>query len=201
MVAILHGLGFAVLAAFDWIERSEFSSTVRLSFACANQQIPITALLYIIRVLELAIPIAVRRLEFSRMSNIASVGVTHNSRLIQSLSLLALGMALSTLSTLNFSLSFFVGLLCAPLTFIRPLGSLARRRIWAALLTICLLQLISPVNWIYLIARMEFGKSAVEVVQFFRFAWKVWGTWTPFVWWCIWWPAWTAGMIVLLSAV
>ena len=165
------------------------------------KQIPLVIFLNTIRILEIAIPFMLTRLN-SKPSNDPSVTIEleRNSQLIQSLSLLALGMALSTLSTLNFSLGFFVGLLCAPLAFIRPLGPPEGRRLWMCILAVCLLQLISPLNWFYLIARLEFGTPAVELVRFFRFAWKVWGTWTPFVWWCVWWPAWTAGVIVLFSS-
>ena len=63
------------------------------------------------------------------------------------------------------------------------------------------MQLISPLNWFYLIGRLEFAKSAIELARFYRFAWKVWGAWTPFVWWCIWWPAWVAGLVVLMAPV
>src|ERR1700760_1121148 len=43
--------------------------------------------------------------------------------LIKSFSLLLLGLFLSSLATLNFSLAFLVGLLAAPLTYIHPLPS------------------------------------------------------------------------------
>src|SRR6185369_6907034 len=44
-------------------------------------------------------------------------------QLTKSFSLLLLGMFLSSLATLNFSLAFLVGLLAAPLTYLQPLPS------------------------------------------------------------------------------
>ncbi|KAJ4862248.1 gaa1-like, GPI transamidase component domain-containing protein [Trichoderma breve] len=46
-------------------------------------------------------------------------------QLTKSFSLLILGVSLATLSTLNFSLAFLVGLLASPLTFIQPTKNLA----------------------------------------------------------------------------
>src|SRR6187402_199062 len=46
---------------------------------------------------------------------------TQQYQLIKAFSLLLLGMFLSSLATLNFSLAFLVGLISAPLTYIQPL--------------------------------------------------------------------------------
>lgn len=110
-------------------------------------------------------------------------------------------MALSTLSTLNFSLGIFVGVLSSPLAFVKPLGDTSKSRSLKIIGAIVVMQLISPLNWFYLIGRLEFAKSAIDLARFYRFAWKVWGAWTPFVWWCIWWPAWVAGLVVLMAPV
>src|SRR3954447_20437715 len=45
---------------------------------------------------------------------------TQQYQLIKSFSLLLLGMFLSSLATLNFSLALIIGLLASPLTFMRP---------------------------------------------------------------------------------
>ena len=149
--------------------------------------------------MEIAVPLILRRSQLSRISNSRTPSFT-DSRLIKSFSLLALGMFLSTLSTLNFSLGFFVGVLCSPLAFLRPLKRTSHpRTIAIALLTIIVMELISPLNWFYFVARLEFGQSVTELARVYRFAWKIWGAWTPLVWWCIWWPAWVAGLTVLAA--
>src|ERR1700712_329807 len=58
--------------------------------------------------------------------------------LIKAFSLLFLGMFLSTLATLNFSLAFLIGLFSAPLTYVQPLP---RSPIVATMLAISLTML------------------------------------------------------------
>ena len=125
--------------------------------------------------------------------------VSIDGHLIKSFSLLALGICLSTLSTLNFSLGFFVGVLCSPLAFVQPVSVSSRSGIWVVVAAIIAMQLVSPLNWFYLFSRLEFGQKASELARMYLFAWKVWGVWTPLVWWCIWWPAWVAGLVVLVA--
>lgn len=155
---------------------------------------------HLLRGLEIAIPFIVRQTQLSRRSiSNTDLNISMEWKLIKSFSLLALGIWLSTLSTLNFSLGFFVGLLCAPLAFLLPSERLANRHIWPVLVAIALMQLISPLNWFYLISRLEFGVGVSELATLYRFGWKIWGSWTPLVWWCIWWPAWLAGLVVVAS--
>lgn len=160
----------------------------------------INSFCFFIRLLEVATPFIFRRAQLSRL---ASSGPPYrestDSRLIKSFSLLALGMWLSTLSSLNFSLGFFVGALCSPLAFLKPIMSPTKHQIWIIISAVLVMQLISPLNWFYLIARLEFGESVSKLARLYRFAWKVWGAWTPLVWWCIWWPAYLAGLVVLAS--
>ena len=117
--------------------------------------------------------------------------------MIQIFSLLALGISLSTLSTLNFSLGFFVGVLCAPLAFLAPLPKRKRYHGLILVFSFAVMQIFSPLNWFYLISHLQFRTHVSDVAQLYRFAWKIWGTWTPFVWWCIWWPAWVTGLVYL----
>jgi GPI-anchor transamidase subunit GAA1 len=155
---------------------------------------------YLIRALEISIPYILRRAQISRLIHHDRIlEAKHNSALIKSFSLLALGIWLSTLSTLNFSLGFFVGVLCFPLTFFRPIDGIGRGRVVITVLAILVMQLISPLNWFYIIAKVEFGQSAAVLARMYRFAWVVWGTWTPLVWWCVWWPAWVTALVVLVS--
>ncbi|KAA8629245.1 hypothetical protein SMACR_03516 [Sordaria macrospora] len=56
----------------------------------------------------------------SILHNSTTSTTTQQYHLIRSFSLLLLGMFLSSLATLNFSLAFLVGVFSAPLTFVRP---------------------------------------------------------------------------------
>ena len=113
------------------------------------------------------------------------------SQLIQSFSLLLLGMFVSALATLNFSLSFLIGLLSSPLSFIRPTADTTTTTT-KALLKILLLHLLSPSTVLY-----AFGLSVKHVLLRASFAWNVHAVWTPVVVWCVWWPAWFVGVMLL----
>lgn len=127
------------------------------------------------------------------------------TQLIQSFSLLLLGMFLSALATLNFSLSFLIGLLSSPLSFIRPrfpknttMTSTSHGKkkpnstTKTLLLTTLFLHLLSPATVLY-----AFGPSLKHVLLKAGFAWNVHAVWTPVVVWCVWWPAWWVGVMLL----
>lgn len=122
--------------------------------------------------------------------------------LIKSFSLLLLGLSLSALATLNFSLSFMVGLLCAPLTFVTrvPRSASAPLRYTITVVGLALLNLLSPVS-ILLGACWYFGVSVEHVLTRAAFGWNVWGMWTQVVVWCVWWPAWLIGCVSLSASV
>ena len=111
-------------------------------------------------------------------------------------------MFLATLATLNFSLSLFVGLLSMPLSFIgNPFSSSvdaegvfpsdARKYI-----TTIVLQVLSPsvVVWA---ACYIWGVDLGETLEEAAFGWKVNGLWTQVVVWCVWWPAWIVGGVLV----
>ncbi|PYI11572.1 rhomboid protein 2 [Aspergillus sclerotiicarbonarius CBS 121057] len=115
--------------------------------------------------------------------------------LIKSFSLLILGLFLSTLATLNFSLSFMIGLLCAPLSFvnrINPHTNSCLLRYILATLGLALLNVLSP-SVVLLAACKYFGVDVETVLTQAAFGWDVWGVWTQVVVWCVWWPAWVSG--------
>ncbi|KAL4892665.1 Gaa1-like protein [Aspergillus ambiguus] len=123
---------------------------------------------------------------------------TQQYLLIKSFSLLLLGLFLSTLATLNFSLSFMIGLLCAPLTFVSRLGpqTAAPLRYGISLLGLALLNLLSPP--VVLVGLCSYlGVSVEAVLTQAAFGWNVWGMWTQVVVWCVWWPAWVSGCALL----
>jgi glycosylphosphatidylinositol transamidase len=116
-------------------------------------------------------------------------------QLTKSFSLLILGVSLATLSTLNFSLAFLVGLLASPLTFIQPTNSLATRWFLAVLLILTSPPVvISSTAW-------TSGVTMTEVLKAASLGWNVWGMYTPIVIWCMWWPAWLIGATNTLSPV
>ncbi|KAK0724811.1 GPI transamidase component GAA1 [Lasiosphaeris hirsuta] len=115
-------------------------------------------------------------------------------QLIKSFSLLLLGMFLSSLATLNFSLAFLVGLLTSPLTFMRPWPQSPAMR------TACtvLLNAVSPTA-VLVAAAFAWHLDINTVLREAAFAWDVCGMYTPVVVWCVWWPAWLAGSVTVLG--
>ncbi|KAF2679160.1 Glycosylphosphatidylinositol:protein transamidase, GAA1 component [Lentithecium fluviatile CBS 122367] len=111
--------------------------------------------------------------------------------LIQSFSLLLLGMFLSALATLNFSLSFMVGVLCAPLSFVRERKGMVASGVWYAVLV-----LLNPVM-VCQVACWVAGVGVEEVLLKASEGWAVWGLWTQVVVWGVWFPAWFAGSVVV----
>ncbi|TVY20009.1 GPI transamidase component GAA1 [Lachnellula arida] len=112
--------------------------------------------------------------------------------LIKSFSLLILGLFLSSLATLNFSLAFLVGLFSAPLTYMQPLPN---RPIIAGILAL-LLTALAPTTVLFAGAQY-WGLGIGEVLKEAAFGWDVWGMNTQVVVWCVWWPAWLTGMVSL----
>ncbi len=125
--------------------------------------------------------------------------------LLKSFSLLLLGMFLSSLATLNFSLAFLVGLVSTPLSFARPWpDNAAVRYAYTALLHIA-----SPTAAVLAGAAAyasSYGSNGTGLLDTLRhvlseaaFGWDVWGLYIPLVVWCVWWPAWLVGSIVVLG--
>ncbi|KAL2373005.1 hypothetical protein RJ035_001828 [Blastomyces gilchristii] len=150
--------------------------------------------------------------------------------LIKSFSLLLLGLFLSALATLNFSLSLMIGLLCTPLSYIahipkQPTQNIAtaasqsastdkaRKRetqpasgptsvttILLAASGLIFMNLLSPTA--VLLAVCHYWQIPVTtLLTEAAFGWDVWGVWTQVVVWCIWWPAWQCGCLLLASSL
>ncbi|KAK6838277.1 hypothetical protein RU639_000596 [Aspergillus parasiticus] len=118
--------------------------------------------------------------------------------LMKSFSLLLLGLFLSTLATLNFSLSFMIGLLCTPLSFVNRISpsTSAPIRYALAFIGLVLLNLLSP-PVVLLGGCWYTGVSVETILTQAAFGWDVWGMWTQVVVWCVWWPAWMIGCALL----
>ncbi|KLU92571.1 GPI transamidase component GAA1 [Magnaporthiopsis poae ATCC 64411] len=118
-------------------------------------------------------------------------------QLIHSFSLLLLGMFVACLATLNFSLAFWIGLLCSPLPFFRPSAGAASSSPLGYYLNGLPLQTLVSVPVVVLACCYIWGLDLGDVLRDAAFAWNVWGTYTPLVVWCVWWPAWLASSVVL----
>lgn len=101
-------------------------------------------------------------------------------------------MYLSSLATLNFSLSILIGILSSPLSYIRPLG---HRPIIAAILVV-LLGVLAPSTVLFAGAKY-WGLDVGDVLVEAAFGWDVGGMTTQVVVWCVWWPAWVVGGMLL----
>jgi glycosylphosphatidylinositol transamidase len=116
---------------------------------------------------------------------------SQETTLIQCFSLLLLGMFLAALATLNFSLSFLIGILSSPLSFVRG----TKNKILSSIQTVLILAL-NPVVVIRA-ATFYWGKDIVGILVQAAEGWHVWGLWTQVVFWLVWWPAWFAGAVVV----
>ncbi|MCJ1308613.1 Glycosyl phosphatidyl inositol protein transamidase complex subunit [Agyrium rufum] len=137
--------------------------------------------------------------------------------LIKCFSLLLHGMCLATLATLNFSLSFLIGLVSCPLAFIglppsmdessiemkatkggvSPTSLPAKRKgSWLGYMgdvfVFVILQAVAPTA-VFLAVCSAAGVKVEMVLTEAAFGWHVWGLWTQVVVWCVWWPAWLIG--------
>jgi len=114
--------------------------------------------------------------------------------LMKAFSLLFLGMFLSSLATLNFSLALMVGLLAAPLTYAYPIPG---KPILAAIVGTLVNFLAPPA---ILFAGSYYWDIRIgELLKEAAFGWNVWGMNTQVVVWCVWWPAWLLGAMLVLG--
>jgi glycosylphosphatidylinositol transamidase len=111
--------------------------------------------------------------------------------LVQCFSLLVLGLFLAALSTLNFSLSFLIGVLASPLAFVRRSDKMG----WTVLQS-AMLALLNPV----LVAQWGCSLVGADLATVLREAavgWAVYGLRTQVVVWLVWFPAWVVGSTIV----
>ena len=116
--------------------------------------------------------------------------------LIQCSSLLLLGMFLSALATLNFSLSFIVGLVNIPLSFFRPRDGSLKTSVCNSFI----LGLLSPNIILYAIG-FGYRRSVANMLLNAAVEWHIAGAWTQAVVWLVWWPAWFTTAVVVASPI
>jgi glycosylphosphatidylinositol transamidase len=117
---------------------------------------------------------------------------TQQYQLIKAFSLLTLGMFLSSLATLNFSLAFLIGVFAAPLTYVQPLSG---RPLISNLLGL-LTSVFAPSS-VVLAGAFWWGFDIGEFLEEAAFGWDILRMHTPVVIWCVWWPAWLVGAILV----
>ncbi|KAJ5868834.1 Rhomboid protein 2 [Penicillium rubens] len=174
LVVGLHLLGLVPLWVFNNIFHQYFTTTT-----------------YIFVVVDIILPLFLAAI-LSNGLGLSNPIIPQQYHLIKSFSLLLLGLSLSTLATLNFSLSFMIGLLCAPLSFVARLQGSAPFRLATSSLGLVLLNLVSPPT-VLLGVCWYMGISVETVLTQAAFGWDIWGMWTQVVVWCVWWPAWLIG--------
>ncbi|KAF2758260.1 Glycosylphosphatidylinositol:protein transamidase, GAA1 component [Pseudovirgaria hyperparasitica] len=113
--------------------------------------------------------------------------------LIQCFSLLLLGMFLSALATLNFSLSFIIGVLAVPLSFVRRIPN---STVLPCLMTV-ILTAVSPMM-VATLATQHWHYDVVDLLLQAAQGWHIWGMWTQVVVWLVWFPAWFAGASIVV---
>lgn len=128
--------------------------------------------------------------------------------ILKSLSLLVLGLQLTVLATLNFSLSMFLGLLCTPLAFAgfykdsptRAKASLFAVLIFNPFLVTNVAIIVSKLAGLY-DDNMTMANVLRQWLKAVSFGWQVWGAWGLLAGvFCIWIPAWTVATIGALSS-
>ncbi|KAJ6016072.1 hypothetical protein N7540_010663 [Penicillium herquei] len=183
LVSGLHLLGLVPLWLFNTLPHQFF-----------------TLATYAFVAVDIVLPLLLAAL-LANGSGLTSPLVPQQYLLIKSFALLLLGLALSTLATLNFSLSFMIGLLCAPLSFVnRSHCPSASKRRSCASLGLVLLNLLSPPTVLMGVCWYT-GVSVETVLTQAAFGWDVWGMWTQVVIWCVWWPAWLIGCVLLGASI
>ncbi|KAJ5374569.1 Rhomboid protein 2 [Penicillium concentricum] len=156
LVVGLHLLGLLPLWVFNNIFHQYFTTTT-----------------YIFVVVDIVLPLLLAAI-LSNGLGLAKPIIPQQYHLIKSFSLLLLGLSLSTLATLNFSLSFMIGLLCAPLSFVTRLRGSAPFRLATSSLGLVLLNLVSPPT-VLLGVCWYTGVSVEAVLTQAAFGWDVWG--------------------------
>jgi glycosylphosphatidylinositol transamidase len=119
-------------------------------------------------------------------------------QLIKSFSLLLLGLFLASLATLNFSLAFMIGLLAAPLSYVYPTVSTSIPKLVLKTVIALFLSAIAPTA-VLVIGSWSWGWSIEQVLTGAAYGWDVWGMNTQVVVWCVWWPAWIVGGLLLFG--
>jgi GPI-anchor transamidase subunit GAA1 len=200
VLTAIHFSGLLPLSLFNHTSPSSLATTFKL-FTLITLPLPVLLALVLPRVLS-------RRATDQELT------------LLHCFCLLLLGLFLSALATINYSLSYVVGALCSPLVLIRLPGTIAPvsaeikprnkeqsnlvlkgqsvPKIIRTVLFAAVLWAASPMIVIWVSSTFVPGGLS-EVLRMASFGWWIWGLWTQVVVWLVWWPAWFSGCFVLAS--
>lgn len=123
--------------------------------------------------------------------------------LLQCFALMLSGLFLSALATLNFSLSLIVGVLSAPVSFVRPITTRGTGAIALNMIQVVILTALSPSVVITAAATLSGidGLALGEVLSMAMSGWWIHGLWTSLVVWLVWWPSWFAASFLVGSGI
>ncbi|KAF2728263.1 Glycosylphosphatidylinositol:protein transamidase, GAA1 component [Polyplosphaeria fusca] len=127
--------------------------------------------------------------------------------LIHCFAAMFLGMFLSALATLNFSLSILIGVAAAPMNFIRAISPSSSSSEWTKgtrrAVSAAQVLLMAVLNPLLLVkgATVWYGVDIGDILVGAAEGWHVWGLWTQVVVWLVWWPAWVAGGVVAATGL
>ncbi|KAF8545382.1 Gaa1-like protein [Trichophaea hybrida] len=172
-ILLIHFLGFIPLYVFNTISTTYLSTTF-----------------YAFTLVSLFLPLVL-----SFLLHTIFTPTKQDYNLIKCFSLLTLGMFLSALATLNFSLSFLIGLFSTPVTFVKPV-----RQAWLAVVMGAVLQVLAPTTALVGVA-VYWGEDLARILAEAAFGWQIWGMWTQVVVWCVWWPAWVAAGVEVAGSL
>ncbi|OAL30731.1 hypothetical protein AYO22_01351 [Fonsecaea multimorphosa] len=165
---------------------------------------PSTFFLITVALLVLPIVLASALTEMPNNTTLPAFSAPTNEQyvLTKSLSLLILGLFLTVLATLNFSLSMFLGIVCIPLVFVDR----TRSRPGFSLVQYLILAIVSPMGLAIGLSAygvLVLGRDDVLVqwLQQLALGWNIWGSWgVPVGILCIWLPAWVVGATLVASS-
>jgi glycosylphosphatidylinositol transamidase len=185
LLTSVHFLGLVPLALFNHLPVETLTLAFKI-FTFITLPLPI--------ILAKALPPLINRLPTEQELS-----------LLHCFTCMMIGMFLAALATINYSLSYAIGILSSPIIFVRlpsqvTLGSADQtqqtqntsllKRTALSFLGIILLAL-SPMTVLWASSYFIPGGLA-QVLQTAAFGWWVYGLWTQVIVWLVWWPAWFA---------
>lgn len=190
LVAISHATGLLPLYLFNHIRQEvrEYDDVLVPNNLTGRQSISAVFTVFTVTAL-LSAPL------LSKLFERFQKPTSQQYQVVRSFSLLLLGMFLSSLATLNFSLSLLIGLLATPLAYVQPLPHRPALRA----LTGALLVLSSPMV-VFMAVCWYWDLVITKVVFEAAYGWNIWGMYTQLIIWCVWWPAWLVGVILMCGS-
>ena len=166
-----------------------FGYASMLNLAMANSEIGLYRTFVSMTVVSSCVPLLLAMVAIR-----ISIFTERSFTILRSLMLLLLGLSLSTLATLNFSLSMILGLLCTPLAFVK------RSSKSLGIAQLALLLVLSPGFLPILLATIA-RESLSDWLYNISYAWTISGSWgVPIGVLSIWLPAWIISAFLVATS-